>query len=144
MQNETPDPNQEGAGNGPSVQTIELPSGGGAIEGIGEKFQPDAFTGTASMSLPIAVSPCRNSTPGLSLDYSSGGGNGIFGLGWGLSIPAITRKTNKGIPRYTDQDIFILSGADDLVPLDNGAREEGDYNIQTYAPRNEGSFSLIE
>jgi hypothetical protein len=38
---------------------LSLPKGGGAIHGIGETFQPDEFTGTASLSLPIPTSPCR-------------------------------------------------------------------------------------
>ena len=35
-------------------------------------------------------------------------------------MPAITRKTEKGLPRYqdaTESDVFILSGAEDLVPV---------------------------
>jgi hypothetical protein len=26
------------------------------------------------------------------------------------------RKTEKGLPRYDDSDVFVLSGAEDLVP----------------------------
>jgi Salmonella virulence plasmid 65kDa B protein len=52
--------------------------------------------------------------------YVKGGsGNGPFGLGWKLSLPEITRKTDKGLPKYQDaeeSDVFILSGAEDLVP----------------------------
>ena len=39
-----------------------------------------------------------------------------------VSCPTITRKTDKGIPRYRDQDLFIFMG-EDLTPLnldDNG------------------------
>ena len=35
----------------------------------------------------------------LSLAYDSGAGNGPFGFGWRLSLPSITRKTDKGLPR---------------------------------------------
>lgn len=126
------------------VQALNLPTGGGAIEGIGEKFQADAFTGTASMSLPIPTSPCRDITPSLSIGYSSGSGNSPFGMGWGLSVLSITRKTNKGIPQYQGKDTFILSGAEDLVPLEHESRTTGDFHVQHYAPRNEGAFSLIE
>ena len=48
--------------------------------------------------------------------YSSGHGNGLFGLGWSLALPRITRKTEKGLPRYDDSDVFVLSGSEDLVP----------------------------
>ena len=58
--------------------------------------------------------------PQLALSYDSGTGNGPFGLGWSLSLPAITRRTDKGLPKYQDgdeSDVFILSGAEDLVPV---------------------------
>ena len=35
-------------------------------------------------------------------------------------FPSITRKTDKGLPKYQDadeSDVFILSGAEDLVPV---------------------------
>ena len=101
--------------------TISLPKGGGAIRGIGEKFAANPVTGTGSMTVPIATSPGRSGFgPQLSLSYDSGAGNGPFGFGWTLSLPSITRKTDKGLPRYQDaeeSDVFILSGAEDLVPL---------------------------
>ena len=80
---------------------VSLPKGGGAIKGMGEKFAANPVTGTGSMSVPIATSPGRSGfEPQLSLSYDSGAGNGIFGLGWNLSLPSITRKTDKGLPRY--------------------------------------------
>jgi hypothetical protein len=86
---------------GVSSQAISLPKGGGAVKGIGETFQPNLFSGTGNHSIPIALSPGRNGFgPALSLQYSSGNGNGPFGLGWGLSIPGVSRKTSRGIPRY--------------------------------------------
>jgi hypothetical protein len=39
------------------VPTINLPKGGGAIRGIGEKFAANPITGIDSMSVPIASSP---------------------------------------------------------------------------------------
>src|SRR5512136_2904866 len=100
---------------------ISLPRGGGAIRGIGEKFAANPVTGTGSMSVPIATSPGRSGFgPQLSLSYDSGAGNGPFGFGWSLSIPQITRKTDKGLPQYRDaeeSDVFILSGAEDLVSV---------------------------
>src|SRR5947209_20127608 len=82
-------------------QTISLPSGGGALHGIGEKFSPDLFTGTGNFTIPIALPPGRNGfQPQLSLGYSTGNGNGPFGVGWSLGVPGVSRKTSKGIPRY--------------------------------------------
>jgi RHS repeat-associated protein len=139
---------------------VELPKGGGAIRGIGEKFAANPVSGTGSMSLPIATSPGRSGFgPQLSLSYDSGAGNGPFGFGWNLSVPSIARRTDKGLPKYLDaeeSDIFILSGAEDLVPaLVNGkngwerqsfgspASEPG-YVVQRYRPRIEGLFAHIE
>jgi RHS repeat-associated protein len=100
---------------------ITVPKGGGAIRGIGEKFAANPVSGTGSMTVPIATSPGREGFgPQLSLSYDSGSGNGPFGFGWGLGLPAITRNTDKGLPQYHDgveSDVFLLSGAEDLVPV---------------------------
>src|SRR5713226_4343122 len=98
---------------------ISLPKGGGALHGIGEKFSSDLHTGTGNFTIPLALPPGRNGfQPQLSLVYSSGNGNGPFGLGWSLSVPSVARKTSKGVPKYDDAtDTFILSGAEDLVPV---------------------------
>src|SRR5438874_8735942 len=107
-------------GQKPASAAISLPKGGGAIRGMGEKFAANPVTGTGSMSVPIATSPGRSGFgPQLALSYDSGAGNGPFGFGWSLSLPSITRKTDKGLARYQDaeeSDVFILSGAEDLVP----------------------------
>ncbi|MCB9300532.1 MAG: hypothetical protein H6566_07780 [Lewinellaceae bacterium] len=63
--------------------TLSLPKGGGAIQGIGEKFHTNPVTGTGSMSVPLYLSPGRNGfAPQLALNYDSGSGNEVFGLGW--------------------------------------------------------------
>src|SRR5262245_3015972 len=98
--------NQAAQANGPApfaAPSISLPKGGGAIRGMGEKFAANPVTGTGSMAVPVAVTPGRSGfSPQLSLSYDSGSGNGPFGLGWNLSLPAITRKTDKGLPKYQD------------------------------------------
>ncbi|MDE1674624.1 SpvB/TcaC N-terminal domain-containing protein [Nocardia gipuzkoensis] len=138
-----------------SAPKVELPKGGGAIRGIGEKFAANPVTGTGSMSVPLATSPGRSGFgPQLSLSYDSGSGNGPFGFGWSLSLPAITRKTDKGLPQYRDadeSDVYVLSGAEDLVPVlrPDGTRFEDDttapgHVIHRYRPRIEGLFARIE
>jgi hypothetical protein len=159
---------EQGAGEKRSGQapSISLPKGGGAIRGMGEKFAANPVTGTGSMTVPIATSPGRSGFgPQLSLSYDSGAGNGPFGFGWNLALPSITRKTDKGLPSYFDSgnfdlqesDVFILSGAEDLVPVlvkqgekwvpenlpdrtVNGIK----YRIRRYRPRIEGLFARIE
>lgn len=131
---------------------VSLPKGGGAIKGMGEKFAANPVIGTGTLAVPIATSPGRAGFgPQLSLSYDSGMGNGLFGMGWNLSLPSITRKTDKGLPRYEDgeeSDVFILSGAEDLVPVlqsGNFAEIERDgYRIRQYRPCIEGLFARIE
>jgi RHS repeat-associated protein len=130
------------------LPSVALPKGGGAIRGIGEKFAPSPATGTGALTVPIATSPGRGAfAVALQLSYGSGSGNGPFGLGWQLSTPSITRKTDKGLPRYEDapreSDVFVLSGAEDLVPSDAGF-DHGIYRVQRYRPRIEGLFARIE
>jgi hypothetical protein len=43
--------------------------------------------------------------PELSLVYSTWNGNGLFGLGWNLSVPGVSRKTSKGVPRYGAEEV---------------------------------------
>ncbi|MES2673777.1 MAG: SpvB/TcaC N-terminal domain-containing protein [Pseudomonadota bacterium] len=167
MKLEAPREDQNNKSHSISAPSISLPKGGGAIHGMGEKFASNPVTGTGSMSIPIVASPGRGFAPQLSLSYDSGAGNGPFGLGWNLSLPAVTRKTDKGLPKYQnihesqnidESDIFLLSGAEDLVPTlaDKGdghwqrtklpTRTVGGnvYNIQSYIPRIEGLFASIE
>jgi len=136
---------------------ISLPKGGGAVRGISEKFSVNAANGTGALSVSLPVSPGRPGfSPELTLRYDSGGGNGPFGMGWSLDVPAITRRTDKGLPRYVDaeeSDIFVLAGAEDLVPLlDNvGQRAHThrtvnnvEYDVSPYLPRVEGLYARIE
>ncbi|MBI5145809.1 MAG: VCBS repeat-containing protein [Thaumarchaeota archaeon] len=135
---------------GTGSPTLNLPKGGGAISGIGEKFQPNLQTGTGNFSIPIATSPSRSGFgPQLTLQYSSGNGNSSHGMGWDFPIPRITCKTEKGLPKYTDEDVFVLSGAEDLVPVLDEAyapvvKTRPPYVIHLYRPRIEGLFARIE
>jgi len=148
------------------VPSISLPKGGGAIKGIDEKFSVNAVNGTAGFSIPLPFSPARGVSPSLTLSYSSGSGNGIFGLGWNLSLGSIKRKTDKGLPQYLDaidSDVFLFSEAEDLVPefkkepdglftkdaagdyvINERDNADGLFTIRNYRPRIEGLFARIE
>ncbi|GAA1704211.1 hypothetical protein GCM10009745_59660 [Kribbella yunnanensis] len=120
--------------------SLSLPKAGGSVRGMGEKFAASPVTGTASLTVPIVLTPARDGgSPQLSLTYDSGAGNGPFGLGWSLDVASVSRRTDKGVPRYVDDgpdaDVFQLSGAEDLVPVSGTAN---------YRPRTEGLFSRIE
>jgi RHS repeat-associated protein len=145
------------------IPSLSLPTGGGAIKGIDEKFSVNAANGTASLSIPLPFSQAREASPALSLDYNSGAGNGVFGLGWTLSLPSIKRKTDGELPQYLDSDTFLFSETEDLVPelkKERGgsfslaadgnyiAREndsaDGLFTVKFYRLRIEGLFSRIE
>src|SRR5688500_2869676 len=121
---------------GIAAQIISHPKGGGAIAPLGETFAPDPFTGSGTLAVPIGLPPGRGSVrPDLSLTYSAGHGNGLFGLGWVLSIPGVTRDSSKGIPTYgPSADIFTLSSAERLVMVH--AAPDG---TSLYRPRTEGT-----
>ncbi len=138
---------------------ISLPKGGGAIKGISEKFSANSVTGTSSFSIPLPVSRARGLEPQLSLNYDSGSGNGTCGLGWSLSVPSISRKTEKGLPQYLDQDdtdTYVIVGAEDLVPLlkETAGTWQAvttvkelsgiSWEVKLYRPRIEGAYSKIE
>src|ERR1700733_12069525 len=73
------------------LPTVGLPKGGGAIKGIDEKFGVNAASGTSSFSIAIPFTSSRNgNTPSIGLSYNSGGGNGPYGIGWQVGLPAIT------------------------------------------------------
>lgn len=100
---------------------VSLPKGGGAIRGLGKKFSVQQVTGSGRLSVPLSLSLGPSGfTPALQLSYDSDSGNGVFGFGWKLTLPAIVRKTDKGLPRYDDEnesDVFILADSEDLVPI---------------------------
>jgi RHS repeat-associated protein len=140
------------------IPVIELPKGGGALKAIDETFQVNSANGTASFSIPLPLSKSRSDFgPALSLGYDSGAGNGVFGLGWGLHFPNIKRRIDKRIPQYNDaseSDVFLISGAEDMVPalvldgVGNWVTDEftaptGE-TVRRYRPRIENSFSRIE
>jgi RHS repeat-associated protein len=144
---------------GPSAPELSLPKGG-SIRGLGEKFAANPVTGTGTFTLPIYTSPGRSGFgPQLAIAYDSGSPNGPWGFGWKVALSAITRKTDKGLPQYNDtqnSDIFLLAGAEDLMPalVENQGTWNFDaatrslygkiYRVQRYRPRVEGPFARIE
>lgn len=141
-----------------NVPELSLPKGGGTIAGLARAIDSVGMTGVASLSLPLPVSPGRGFAPSLALAYQSGAGNGPFGIGWHVGVPAIARRTAKGVPRYDDEDEILGPGGEPLVPeLDaNGqpvslaVREllgeplEHEYSVARFLPRVIGDFSRVE
>ncbi|KAF5679376.1 RHS repeat-associated core domain-containing protein [Fusarium heterosporum] len=139
---------QPSGNKGPQLISTQKPTGGGAIKSIDEKFSALPATGAFSLTIPIPSTEARpGGTPSLALGYSSGGGNGPFGLGWTLNLGQISRRVSKGRPRYEDahnSDVFILADQEDLVPMSEIPDHQGDYVIRKYRPRSEGAFARIE
>lgn len=120
---------------GVAAGLASLPSGGGGIAPLGERFQPDLVRGSGSYAVPLSLPRGPNEQrPDLSLTYSTGSGNGPFGLGWRLNTLRIERRTDRGIPGYTDDDTFMIGDAELLVPVGGGR----------YRPRTDTKFWLIE
>src|ERR671925_1948103 len=124
------------AGSGVLSGLLSLPQGGGSLHGLGDRFQPDLLKGTGNYSVPISVPKGpADLSPSLSLRYSTGLGNGPFGLGWRLGgVFEIRRRSDRGVPRYDDGiDEFVFSEAETLVPVGDGR----------YRPRTETKFFHI-
>jgi RHS repeat-associated protein len=138
-----------------TVPNLSVPGGHGAL-GYGETFQANPFTGTAGMVVPLFASPARDAEPRLELRYTSGGGNGVFGLGWSLPLPSVSRRTDLGIPRYAGHDAFVLADGSLLTPRCEKAGErwvpverteehgEKTYRVVSYRRNAESAFDVIE
>lgn len=135
-----------------SLKEITFPKGGGAAHGIGDTFKANLFSGAGTYSIAVPITAARGFEPQLSIDYSSGAGNGTFGLGFSLSLSKISIKSNKRIPKYDGTDQYELDGGvlvvkDSTRAIPNPRQDE--YKginclVVLYIQRIEGSFSQIE
>ncbi|WP_447759882.1 toxin TcdB middle/N-terminal domain-containing protein [Sphingopyxis panaciterrae] len=107
------------ADSGAAAGVTGLPQGG--VSPLGDRFQPDLMRGSGTFSVPLPMPlGAGQMRPDLKLDYGTGSGNGPFGLGWRLELPRIERRTDRGMPTYTDADSFVLGGAEVLVDVGGG------------------------
>jgi RHS repeat-associated protein len=113
---------------GVASNLADLPSGGGGVSPLGDRFQPDLVRGTGNYAVPLHLPRGPNELqPSFQLSYSTGAGDGAFGLGWNLGTFSIERRTDRGVPNYTDEDGFVLASAGLLVPVGDGRyRPEAD------------------
>ncbi|MFJ4142255.1 SpvB/TcaC N-terminal domain-containing protein [Pseudomonas sp. NPDC089734] len=142
----------------PAVITPSLPKGGGAIQSTGKGWGPVGSSGTASLEIPLPVSPGRGHEPDLVLNYQSSIGNGLFGLGWNLNIGCVARRASKGVPSYTDDDVILGPNGEVWLPdrdaqgairFSNASSYNGHdlgktYQVVRYFARVEGAFDRIE
>jgi RHS repeat-associated protein len=124
---------------GIAADVLALPTGGSELRPLGEKFQPDLYSGTGNFSIPLSVPPGHNGiAPDLTLTYSTGHGDGPFGHGWDIWAMGVSRSTLGGLPRYdvdpeAPPDRFVLSGAEELVSVGDGR----------FRPRTDAKFWLV-
>lgn len=141
-----------------AIATPALPKGGGAIQSIGGGWGGVGTSGAASFDIPLPISPGRGYAPPLTLNYRSTVSNGLFGMGWSLSLGCVARRTNKGVPRYTDDDVILgpdgvvwlpeRDGSGDLLFTEvdeyRGLALDRRYQVIRHFPRIEGAFERIE
>jgi len=123
------------------IAHLELPEAGGIVRKIEESLYADSFTGNLIFMVPFPLTPCRNLDLRLLLSYHSGGENGVFGRGFSLDIPYITRKNDRGIPCYDATDIFLSTEYGELVKAED-CGEDGERR-SVYCARHEYAFSEI-
>lgn len=135
-----------------SASVATLGNGGGATKSLEEHFQVDTIRGSLTTSFAVRTSPGRGGFgPQLALTYDSNSGNGPFGLGWNLGLSVISRKTATQIPQYNDGDVFVLSGADDLLPIEGSKlatirhkNVSRNYLVETFRPRTDDMSRKVE
>lgn len=101
-----------------------LPKGGGTISSGGGMLSVGSSDGAAGWTLPLPLPSGRGLTPGITLSYSSGGGNSAFGAGWDCSPPAIFRMTRFGIPRYSESDRLVGPSGEEILRDSSNVRRE--------------------
>ncbi len=135
-----------------AIPEVSFPKGGGAIQGMGESLNGGGMSGTVSLNVPLPITPGRGFAPTLALQYASGNGNSPFGLGFNLSLPSINRRTSKGVPQYSEQDVFLDIDGEILAPETRSGGEiissqkevaGKSYKVTRYFPIVEGRFDHL-
>lgn len=113
-------------------------------------------TGQRSYTLPLPILKARTLNPELQLVYDGNAGNGKCGLGWDLPLPAISRKTSKGVPHYLPTDFMLADGVElrpelttrGKIKAKKHTRGKGrgakTYSVVLYIPRLESTFTRYE
>lgn len=112
--------------------------------------------GSVTTSFPIKLPAGRaGMQPSLGVSYSSEGGNGWMGLGWDMSVPAVTIDTRWGVPTYnqgTETEIYSIGGEQltfevspgvFAMPNRNEGFDKGRQADRQFYPRIEGAYNRI-
>ncbi|MEY2855780.1 MAG: hypothetical protein RLZZ74_89, partial [Cyanobacteriota bacterium] len=102
--------------------------------------EPDLSTGAAVYGYKIQVPPGRNGLqPDLKLEYNSQSTeqNSVFGYGWSINIPYISRVNKGGINTLFTDNYFSSSMSGDLINTSGStyspSRETGEFTKYTYS-----------
>jgi hypothetical protein len=89
---------------------LALPASGPA-DGVAES------SGAFVQAIPLRIPAFHGIEPRLVLGYSSQGGSGFAGVGWGLSGFGVIERFSPGLgsPRYDANDVYTLNGVE-LLP----------------------------
>ena len=102
--------------------------------------------GSASTSFSIDLPAGRaGMQPGLSIQYSSDGGQSWLGTGWNLTLPSLSIDTRWGAPRYDAQyetESYIYQEKE-LLPNTHRNEWENRTTNKRFYPRREGGFNQI-
>lgn len=113
-------------------------------------------TGQRAYSLPVPFLNARTLNPELHLVYDGNSGNGKCGLGWDFNPGAISRKTSKGVPKYTADDVMQADGTDlrpelttrGKIKVTRRTRGKGrqarKFSVVRYIPRLQSTFDSYE
>jgi RHS repeat-associated protein len=92
-----------------------VPTMGGGSHSTGDTFQPNLAMGGGSYKIPFDLpNGAGGFSPKLDLIYNTGYSNGVFGMGWQLGLPFVSRAR----PSVFTQDKtseFTLGGAERLL-----------------------------
>ena len=131
---------------GVSDDRVSLPEGPGSLEGVGENVEVNANMGVMAYQVPIPLPDGHaGMTPDLSLNYTSGGGQSVVGMGWDLTVPSLERSTVRGLPRYASDDKMVANGSQELIrtnaaePAEYRARMEGAFIRYRWHARGTGA-----
>ncbi|WP_367388034.1 SpvB/TcaC N-terminal domain-containing protein [Lewinella sp. LCG006] len=122
----------------------ELPT---PTEGITFIAPPQANNrGSAALAYPLNLPPGRQGImPDLQVAYDSDNASGWLGLGWDLSLPAISIDTRWGVPRYDaaiETESYLYDGQA-LFPMAHRGEERPRTAEQSFYPRIESTFEQI-
>lgn len=129
-----------------------LPKGGGTVSIGGGMLSAGGPDGAASWQLPLPSPAGRALSAELTLQYSSGGGNGAFGAGWDCPLPAVVRMTRFGFPKYAAGD-RLAGPSGEEIRLAGAARQAsrlpladtpGSYTVTPWRARRGSAAERLE